>query len=153
MPPSVASVADTDLSTELSTVQTSSDRTLNTTAAVAARPSYAIFARPKSILQQIKAQENIQDGDLGPNYKDWPFILSKKASYIQARLLKRHPRTSWISDYGDLPKAVNRLPGPTAWCRIATLSTLAGRTLQPGMSFRPTYLKNLRKSTMLWNGG
>ncbi len=71
MPPSVASVADTDLSTELSTVQTSSDRTLNTTAAVAARPSYAIFARPKSILQQIKAQENIQDGDLGPNYKDW----------------------------------------------------------------------------------
>ena len=63
--------------------------------------------------------KNIQDGDLGPNYKDWPFILSKKASYIQARLLKRHPRTSWISDYGVFLVEIDRdtgAEGPTCWC-------------------------------------
>ncbi|KAK4120183.1 hypothetical protein N657DRAFT_649240, partial [Parathielavia appendiculata] len=76
MPPSVASVADTDLSTELSTVQTSSDRTL---------------IRLPHILQQIKAQENIQDGDLGLNYKDWP--------------------TSWISDYDVFLVEMDRKTG------------------------------------------
>ncbi|EAQ85612.1 predicted protein [Chaetomium globosum CBS 148.51] len=45
MPPSVASVADTDLSTELLTVQTSSDRTLITTAAVAAPHRHTFYAR------------------------------------------------------------------------------------------------------------
>ncbi|KAK4122113.1 hypothetical protein N657DRAFT_646774, partial [Parathielavia appendiculata] len=83
------------------------------------RLSHAIFGRPKSILQQIKAQEKIQDGDLGLNYKAWPFILSKKTSYIQARLLKRHPRTSWISDYGVFLVEMDRetgAEGPTPWC-------------------------------------
>ncbi len=99
--------------------------------------------------------------DLLRPYAKYDCRSCRKAQLCYICAAQKHPATD--QGTGEHPGrrfrpklqglAVNGLPGPTAWCRIATLSTLAGRTLQPGMSFRPTYLKNLRKSTMLWNGG